>query len=496
MSVLTKRRGEYKEREGKPEAEPKENHGVKDQTGVHDAGNKSEEHYRKNLPPWRFNLRQKFLPIVRWETEVLASMQKKVRTPWLDYYFAWSANLASHTFYVLCLPMFEWFGSSKIPRDLVYVLGLGIYVLGNLKDCMCLPRPRSPPLHRITMSEYTAQEYGFPSSHSANATAVTLICLWRLLEVKEQLTSSVLVCTLAFLILYYVSLIFGRLYCGMHGFIDVFAGTAIGVGLFLFRFLVGQKFDQWLLVPQDSSWWGLVLTPIFIIGGNLLLIHTHFEPVDDCPCFDDTVAFVGVLIGLDLSHWVACITGVVGRTNNFEDPMRINYDYNELGSLKTIARVIVGVTLIVTWKAIAKPIVFTLLPPIYKFVGVYVPRRSFKSTAFTKESLSRIRSQSISNIDVQQVGDINGLIKLVTSTQNSIDSVGPVNDIDYYEMLDYKNKHPEEPDSAIDMGPPTNSVFKPRYDVETVGRLIIYAGVATCTFWGFFYATQSLGLAC
>lgn len=494
MSVLTKRRGAKAAEE---DHETTESHGIKEQTGVHDAGNKSEEHYRKNLPPWRFNLRQRCLPIVRWETEVLASMQLKVRTPWLDYYFAWTANLASHTFYVLCLPMFEWFGSSQIPRDLIYVLGLGIYVLGNLKDCLCLPRPRSPPLHRITMSEYTAQEYGFPSSHSANATAVTLICLWRLLEVRDQLSTTVLFSTIIFLTLYYLSLIYGRLYCGMHGFLDVCAGSAIGVMLFLFRFLFGQTFDYWLLQAQHSSgWWGYLLTPALIIGGNLLLIHTHFEPVDECPCFDDTVAFVGVLIGLDLSHWLACVTEIVAKTNNYEDPMRINFNYNELGLFKTIARVVLGVTLIVVWKSIAKPVVFTILPPIYKFVGIYLPRRSFKSTAFTKEPLSRIRSQSISNIDVQQVADINGLIKLVTSKQNSIDTVGPINDIDYYEMLDYKNKHPEEANSAVDEGPPIRSVFKPRYDVEIVGRLIIYAGIATCTFWGFFYASQWLGLAC
>ena len=30
-------------------------------------------------------------------------------------------------------------------RDLVFVLGMGIYVTGFCKDFLCLPRPRSPP---------------------------------------------------------------------------------------------------------------------------------------------------------------------------------------------------------------------------------------------------------------------------------------------------------------------------------------------------------------
>ncbi|KAA8565498.1 hypothetical protein EYC84_009357 [Monilinia fructicola] len=50
-----------------------------------------------------------------------------------------------------------------------------------------LPRPLSPPLHRITMSGSAALEYGFPSTHSANAVSVAVYALFTLHSPECQL---------------------------------------------------------------------------------------------------------------------------------------------------------------------------------------------------------------------------------------------------------------------------------------------------------------------
>ena len=459
---------------------------------LNDAGNKSNDHYKSKLSPLRYKLRSLCLPIIRKETEILANMQEKIRHPILDFYFAWTANLASHTFYVLMLPLPIWFGASTLSRDLIAVFGLGIFVSGNLKDFLCLPRPRSPPLHRITMSSYTTQEYGFPSSHSANATAVTLVLLAKLFEVQDTLEPLTKISIFCFLIIYYFSLIFGRLYCGMHGFFDVFTGSLIGVLLFLFRFFVGKQWDQWLLAAHNESVLGLILTPLSIIAGHVLLIHIHVEPVDDCPCFDDSVAFIGVLIGVDISHWLLSITNYLTYKNPFEDPTIVRYDFDEFGFFKSFIRVIMGVTFVVIWKSISKPVIFTVLPPIYKFIGVYLPRKNYQATAFSKKSTRQIRSQSLSNMKgSQSIGDFNTFIKGVTD-HNQIDEVGPENDIDYYEMLDYEKKTGHENSSKTVQ--PMSGVYKSRYDVEIVGRLIIYAGVSTTAIWGFAIGSEFFGI--
>lgn len=65
---------------------------------------------RQRLSPWRYYLRAQLLPLIRWETPYLAYMQAKMRSPALDRYFAISANLGTHTFFMIGLPILFWCG--------------------------------------------------------------------------------------------------------------------------------------------------------------------------------------------------------------------------------------------------------------------------------------------------------------------------------------------------------------------------------------------------
>lgn len=462
---------------------------------VKDAGNKPNDHYKSRLSPLRYKIRSKCLPIVRKETEILYSLQTKLRNPILDFYFAWTANLASHTFYVLMLPLPIWFGAGKLSRDLIYVLGFGIYITGFFKDYLCLPRPRSPPLHRITMSSYTAQEYGWPSSHSANATAVTLILFFELYNKRQELTQLENISYNGGLIIYYVSLIFGRLYCGMHGFFDIFTGSIIGIVVFLIRFKFGLVFDEWLLnSSRNDSIIGCLITLSMITIGYLSMIHYHSEPVDDCPCFDDSVAFIGVLLGIDICNWSKCFN----NGGSIEELISIPYK-QDFGIFKSLIRVLIGIVLVVVWKAVSKPIIFTILPPIYKIIGIYLPRKNYTSTAFSEKTTRQIRSQSLSNMNHESIGgEINNLIRDVIDHDKK-DEVGPENDIDIYEMLDYqqsklKNRNPPKEQTKEKEEPKVSGVFKPRFDVETIGRVLVYAGVSTAAYCGFDIVTYNLGL--
>lgn len=463
---------------------------TKDIVASKDAGNKPCDHYKSRLSTLRYTLRGWCLPIVRKETEWLSTIQSKTRTPWLDFYFAWTANLASHTFYVLMLPLPAWFGGLTILRDLVHVLGYGIFFTGFLKDFLCLPRPRSPPLHRITMSSYTTQEYGWPLSHSANATAVTLVLFTALMKMAPTLSHLSFLLLSALFILYYLSLIVGRLYCGMHGFFDILTGACVGIVMFLYRHFYGEAFDNWLLhSSRNDSILGILATAFIIIFGNLFLIHIYPEPVDDCPCFDDSVAFVGVIIGLDLTHYAFILTETVIDINGFRDPLMIPYLFSQLGLPISLARVAWGVLVVVTWKTLSKPVIFTVLPPLYKYIGIYLPRNQFTATAHTKTPSRYIRSQSLSNMKDDKVLDVKKALKSVV--ESDADRVGPTDDIDAYELLDYQSSHPTEkqPEEIKISG-----VFKKRYDVEIIGRIIVYAGIPFCATWVFRHLADYLGI--
>lgn len=453
-----------------------------------DAGNRPNDHYKTRLSPLRYSLRTWCLPTVRKETPILAKIQAQMRWPILDFYFAWTANLASHTFYVLMLPPLFWFGASKMGRDLVIVLGLGIYFTGFCKDYLCLPRPRSPPLHRITLLAYTAEEYGWPSSHSANATAVSLVLLVHLIKARDSFETLHFFGLLSTLFIYYFSLIFGRLYCGMHGFLDVATGAVIGLLVFLFRFLLGEVYDDWLLnsAKRNTSSFGIFLNVLFIILAHLFLIHIYPEPVDDCPCFDDSVAFMGVLIGLDISHYACILTGYFATKNEYGDPLLIPFNV-EKGLLVMLSRFLLGVLLVVIWKTVLKPLVFTFLPPVYKFLGVNLPRSNFISTAHSTKPTSQIRRQSLSNMKHEPMAEIDSVFENVVRPERDV--VGPQGDIDAYELLDYQYN-----DLQNQIPVKISGVFKARYDVEIIGRCIIYAGISAVTVWGLGYGVIILQL--
>lgn len=43
--------------------------------------------------------------------------------------------------------------------------------------------------------------------------------------------------------------------------------------------------------------------PIVMLPLTLAAVHYHPEPVDDCPCFEDAIAVLAVILGICTGHW-------------------------------------------------------------------------------------------------------------------------------------------------------------------------------------------------
>ena len=113
---------------------PQRRNGLKIHTMKLDAGLRSLDHCRtlpfdkllssctdyeidKNkLPRWRYVPRQRLIPLIRWETPYLAAMQSRMRSPALDSYFSITANLGTHTFFMIVLPILFWCGFTSLGR--------------------------------------------------------------------------------------------------------------------------------------------------------------------------------------------------------------------------------------------------------------------------------------------------------------------------------------------------------------------------------------------
>ena len=223
-------------------------------------------------------------------------MQERIRTPALDTYFSITANLGTHTFFMIVLPILFWCGYTNVGRGMVHILASGVFFSGFIKDLWCLPRPLSPPLLRITTSSSATLEYGFPSTHSTNAVSVAVYALFLLADLDSTVQPELKMLLQVLSSCYGASIVLGRLYCGMHGFMDVFIGGSLGALLSALQALFGETFDEFTHTSSFKA-------PAIVVLVILVLVRIHPEPADDCPCFDDSVAFAGVIIGVELGNW-------------------------------------------------------------------------------------------------------------------------------------------------------------------------------------------------
>ncbi|RKP11110.1 PAP2 superfamily-domain-containing protein, partial [Thamnocephalis sphaerospora] len=351
------------------------------------------------LPAWRSALRRWLLVLVDAEQPVLSNC----RSPWRDVFFTYTTNLGTHTFFLLTIPLLFWCGYADVGRGLAVVLVMGVFGTGFLKDLLCLPRPYSPPVHRLCFSKSHRLEYGFPSTHSANAVSIGLFLLAQLDHFwPYDATASVAVAASRLAVqtllwVYMGSITFGRLYCGMHGLVDVVSGTLLGIGVY-------EVWRLWWPVVESWAFTADPLVPYFIVGVSIALVILHPDPAEPCPCLDDSIAVVGVILGLLLAtwHYPQMVPDVTPRGS-------IPFDYASIGFVRAILRIVLGVVVMLVWRIATKLLCYKLLPPLYR-LG-HFPYRKFyaPATTYTFPAASEIeRVPSIVNMPsavVDRVGN-------------------------------------------------------------------------------------------
>ncbi|EPY52418.1 sphingosine-1-phosphate phosphatase [Schizosaccharomyces cryophilus OY26] len=318
-------------------------------------GHKSQRYYRQlfGKASLRYQLREFLLPYVRRESLYLHKIQTHTRRSWLDNYFSYSATLGTHVFFMLALPIFFWSGCINFTLDITQLFAAGVYVSGIVKDFLCLPRPLSPPLIRLTLSSDAECEYGFPSTHTTNAVSTGCYSIFFLISVKDSISPLKFSSLLLLSLVYIFSISLGRIYCGMHGFMDVSVGSLMGLFLACIQWKYGDLFHS---ICTSASFH----VPIGVAALSLYLIWLHPLPAEQCICIDDSISFVSVIMGIDMGTWLS-------------SPESINYlisDINAFFLIRFMLRVIFGVTMILFWKSFAKQVLLSVLPQIYKTLRI------------------------------------------------------------------------------------------------------------------------------
>lgn len=192
------------------------------------------------------------------------------------------------------LPLLFFFGYDELGRgyglllrnyhnsmkcSLVIVLASGVYLSSFVKDLFCAPRPLSPPVTRLSkpnlnVTTFLAKfidrllpaigthhlEYGFPSTHSTNSISMALFIFRYVRDAYIQsatISSSIYHTTCAILMIYAVTIVYGRLYTGMHSFIDCVFGVFLGASIWGTYVVLKETIENWL---QSGQWIGDIYT--------------------------------------------------------------------------------------------------------------------------------------------------------------------------------------------------------------------------------------------
>ncbi|KAK2744855.1 hypothetical protein FQN57_004179 [Myotisia sp. PD_48] len=333
----------------------------------------------------------------------------------------------------------------------VHLLASGVFISGFIKDLLCLPRPLSPPLQRITMSGSAALEYGFPSTHSTNAVSIVVYALHQFQENTHPSGISSLASTALRigLYIYVTSIVIGRLYCGMHGFFDVITGCFLGALLGFIQCSYGDMFDNHLYTSGMKE----VLVVVLVI---LTLVRIHPEPADSCPCFDDSVAFAGVLIGVEVGNWHFAQTKYAVSVPT---PSTVPFDLQRMGWAKAICRILLGVVVVVGWREVMKPTLLRVLPPLFRVIeklGLSLPRRFFTRASQYKRIPDHLKYDDV----IPNVSEIPSLLTSIRHPRRRAISIGPQSEADAYEAIAYREhrRHTSVSPGIARPSPPPESI--------------------------------------
>jgi hypothetical protein len=121
------------------------------------------------------------------------------------------------------------------------------------------------------------------------------------------------------------------------------------------------------------------------------MVNQHPQPVDDCPCFEDAIAFISVVLGEILGRWALSQYGV---TPEFFKTLQPGSPYSTAAEISTwwlfsVIKVVVGILLIFTWRIFAKASLHFALPRIFRFLASIftLPNRRFYTPATDYEEV-------------------------------------------------------------------------------------------------------------
>eukprot|EP00731_Ephydatia_muelleri_P038076 Em0648g3a len=167
-------------------------------------------------------IRAKLLAGILHGTPVLLHIQN-LRTPRLNMIMKMVSFLGEEEFYTPLVAAIVWLVDARLGRLVTLLMALGFYLAGATKNFLCLPRPPSPvvPLERCN-------DWALPSHHAVLSVNVPWYIWFYTYLHSSNMSSSVLFVLFFLTVLWSFSVMFSRMYLGVHSPADIVVGGILG----------------------------------------------------------------------------------------------------------------------------------------------------------------------------------------------------------------------------------------------------------------------------
>ncbi|KAJ9109509.1 hypothetical protein QFC20_003253 [Naganishia adeliensis] len=268
------------------------------------------------------------------------------------------------------------------------------------------------------------------------------------------------------LTIYAVSIIFGRIYCGMHSTMDCIAGSIMGWACWQAWELAAPAVEGWverghwtgrnlnmLNVSHRSYSYISISVPLISVVVCLTLVHKHPEPVDDCPCFEDAIAILSVILGSFLCHSHTAKYGSTATFGHSKSQLRFNemqYPWSVIATVVlALLKITLGIAIIFTWRIVCKKVMRIVLPKVFrafaKTFGVDLPTRKHYKAATDYQDVPETHGIAAMPSFVDIPSEAVVASALPSRTRRYLHMRGPgnsTNDADE-KVMGYQEEHPE-----------------------------------------------------
>lgn len=229
-------------------------------------------------------LRHRLLSSILIGTPPLVALQRR-RTPLWTKMMKINSFFGTEDFYIPMGVFILWIVDAKLGRLLCLLMGIGFYTAGFLKDILCLPRPSNPPIISL---ENASQTWGLPSHHAVLGVLIPWY-IWFYSYIHFSMPQWGFTVLFVFIATWSVSVMFSRLYLGVHSPADIVVGGIVGCIILAYWIKIDSILDRYISFGDN-----VVLQAIVY---SLLLLFIHPRPEPRTKSLVETVSMMAVTVG-------------------------------------------------------------------------------------------------------------------------------------------------------------------------------------------------------